>query len=164
MKCPYCNSEEGSSSTACSACGFPFHEDTEKQRQFLQLRIIAAETEQSNALELVGKSKYIFYFSAALTAIRTVSVFWKLGDTAWGIAIGVVSILVCCGLVYLGSDVEKHPMRDSVIGLIATFLIMGGGIIGWVAMLVMAFCIYSAVVYERKCNEVVRLRTMLEKL
>lgn len=53
-------------------------------------------------------------------------------------------------------------MRDSVIGLIATFLIMGGGIIGWVAMLVMAFCIYSAVVYERKCNEVVRLRTMLE--
>lgn len=164
MKCPYCNSEEGSSSTACSACGFPFHEDTEKQRQFLQLKIIAAETEQSDALELVGKSKYIFYFSAALTAIRTVSVFWKLGDTAWGIAIGVVSILVCCGLVYLGSDVEKHPMRDSVIGLIATFLIMGGGIIGWVAMLVMAFCIYSAVVYERKCNEVVRLRTMLEKL
>ena len=55
-------------------------------------------------------------------------------------------------------------MRDSVIGLIATFLLMGGGIIGWIAMAIMAFSIYSAVVYERKRNEVVRLRTMLEKL
>lgn len=163
MKCPYCNSEEGSSSTACSACGFPFQEDTEKRRRFLQLKIIAAETEQSDALELVGKSKYIFYFAAALTFIRAVSVFWKLGDTAWSISIGVVSILVSCGLIYLGMDVEKHPMRDSVIGLIATFLIMGGGIIGWIAMAVMAFCIYSAVVCERKRREVERLRTLLEQ-
>lgn len=77
--------------------------------------------------------------------------------------IGIVSLLVSCGLIYLGTDVEKHPMRDSVLGLIATFLIMGGGIIGWIAMLVMAFCIYSAVVCERKHHEVVRLRTMLEK-
>ena len=63
--------------------------------------------------------------------------------------IGIVSILVCCGLVYLGSDVERHPMRDSVIGLIATFLIIGGDIISWVAMAVMAFCIHSAVVCAR---------------
>lgn len=77
--------------------------------------------------------------------------------------IGIVSLLVCCGLAYLGSDVERHPMRDSVIGLIATFLITSGDIISWVAMAVMAFCIHSAVVCERKHHEVVRLRTMLEK-
>ena len=64
---------------------------------------------------------------------------------------------------YLGSDVERHPMRDSVIGLIATFLIIGGDIIGWVATLVMIFCVYSAVVYERKRKEVARLQTILEK-
>ena len=163
MKCPYCNSDQSANTVICPACGFPFQEDTEKRRRFLQLKIIAAETEQSDALELVGKSKYIFYFAAALTFICAVSVFWKLGDPAWGISIGIVSLLVSCGLIYLGTDVEKHPMRDSVLGLIATFLIMGGGIIGWVAMLVMAFCIYSAVVCERKHHEVVRLRTMLEK-
>lgn len=50
---------------------------------------------------------------------------------------------------YLGSDVERHPMRDSVIGLIATFLIIGGDIIGWVAIVVMVFCIHSAVVCAR---------------
>ena len=40
-------------------------------------------------------------------------------------------------------------MRDSVIGLIATFLIIGGDIIGWVAIAVMVFCIHSAVVCAR---------------
>ena len=150
MKCPCCNSEQEANAAICPVCSFPLAADIEKQRQFLQRKVIVAETEQSDALELVGKSKYI-------------PVFWKAGGTVQGIVLGIVSVLVCCGLVYLGRDIEKHPMRNAIIGLIATFLIMGGGIIGWVATLVMIFCVYSAVVYERKRKEVTRLQTILEK-
>lgn len=163
MKCPCCNSEQEANAAICPVCSFPLAADIEKQRQFLQRKVIVAETEQSDALELVGKSKYILYFAAALTAVRAISVFWKAGGTVPGIVLGIVSVLVCCGLVYLGRDIEKHPMRNAIIGLIATFLIMGGGIIGWVATLVMIFCVYSAVVYERKRKEVTRLQTILEK-
>lgn len=47
--------------------------------------------------------------------------------------------------------------------LIATFVLMDGGITGWAAMAVMAICIHSAG-GERKRHEVVRLHTMLENV
>ena len=95
MKCPCCNSEQETNAAICPACSFPLAADIEKQRQFLQRKVIVAETEQSDALELVGKSKYILYFAAALTAIRAISVFWKAGGTVPGIVLGTCLLRTC---------------------------------------------------------------------
>ena len=83
---------------------------------------------------------------------------------------------------YLGLDMERHPMRNAVIGVIrdisghaanklGTLLLWGGnlieilqttggGFIGCAAISVMAFCIYAAS-YERRQNEVLRLKKLL---
>ena len=83
---------------------------------------------------------------------------------------------------YLGLDMERHPMRNAVIGVIrdisghtanklGTLLLWGGnlieilqttggGFIGCAAISVMAFCIYAAS-YERRQNEVLRLKRLL---
>lgn len=183
MRCPYCNSEQGAGSVSCSKCSFPFQEP-EKQSSFLQQKIRLAETEESDTLELIGKSKYIIYAVALLIAIQTINIFPLLwyGDGLL-ITIGVLSTLLCCGLIYLGMDTEKHPMRNAVLGLFGTFLAMtanelvtllvwggdfieilqtiGGGFIGWAAILVMIFCIYVAASYESKQNEVRRLKKLL---
>lgn len=84
---------------------------------------------------------------------------------------------------YLGLDMERHPMRNAVIGVIrdisghaanklGTLLLWGGnlieilqttggGFIGCAAISAMAFCIYAAASYERRQNEVLRLKKLL---
>ena len=182
MRCPYCNSEQGAGSASCSKCSFPFQEP-EKQASFLQRKIRLAEAEESNTLELIGKSKYIIYAVALLIAIQTINIFSLLEAGGLLITIGIFSALLCCGMICLGLDMEKHPMRNAVLGLFGTFLAMsanklgtllfgdgefiellqtiGGDFIGWAAILVMIFCIYAAASYESRQNEVLRLKRLL---
>ena len=134
-------------------------------------------------MELIGKSKYIIYAVALLIAIQTINIFSLLEAGGLLITIGIFSALLCCGMICLGLDMEKHPMRNAVLGLFGTFLAMsinklgtllfgdgefiellqtiGGDFIGWAAILVMIFCIYAAASYESRQNEVLRLKKLL---
>ena len=60
MKCPCCNSEQEANAAICPACSFPLAADIEKQRQFLQRKVIVAETEQSDIAKAGGG---VFSFS-----------------------------------------------------------------------------------------------------
>lgn len=148
MRCPYCNSEQGAGSASCSKCSFPFQEP-EKQASFLQRKIRLAEAEESNTLELIGKSKYIIYAVALLIAIQTINIF-SLLEAGGGllITIGIFSALLCCGMICLCLDMERHPMRNAVLGLFGTFLAMSANKLGHPA--VWGWRVYRAIANHRR--------------
>ncbi len=164
MKCTCCEYEVAQNTASCPQCGYPITGDTETQRQFLYRKLVGMKTEADDSLELVGKAKYVMYIVAVLTAISALRlILGAHGDLLW-LSVGIVYALIAGALAFLGFRVEKNPMTNIIIGFVLTFLSIGGGLIGWISLLAMIFCLYSAVVYQRKQKQAAVIQAKLETL
>ena len=83
MKCPYCYVESGTEVSVCDCCGFPFDRDKEAQWKFLYCKSMVLQAELDDATDLVSKSKYIVFGSAALMAIDAASILSQSAGSAW---------------------------------------------------------------------------------
>lgn len=164
MKCTCCEYEIAGNAASCPQCGYPVAGDVEAQRQFLYRKLVGLTTEADDSLELVGKAKYVMYAVAILTAISALRlILGAQGDPIW-LSVGIVYALIAGALAFLGFRVEKNPMTYIIVGFVLTFLSIGGGLIGWISLLAMIFCLYSIVVYQRKQKQAAAIQAKLDKL
>ncbi|WP_418424164.1 hypothetical protein [Alistipes sp.] len=164
MKCIFCEHEIAANSATCPQCSYPIAGDSETQRQFLYRKLVGLKSEADDSLELVSKAKYVMYTVAVLTAISALRlILGANGDPVW-ISIGIVYALIAGTLAFLGVRVEKNPTFNISIGFVLTFLSIGGGLIGWISLLAMTFCLYSVTVYRRSQKQVIAIQTKMEQL
>lgn len=164
MKCPYCYVESGTVVSVCDRCGFPFDRDKEAQWKFLYCKSMVLQAELDDATDLVSKSKYIVFGSAALMAIDAASILSQSADSAWMTGFGITYALIAGVCVCLGWTIESHPWRNTFVGLACSIVFMGGGLWGLASVPVMIACICLALAYKKKRKRLAELHLSMNRI